>query len=235
LAYLEGQLSIAKEVDRPLRINYRDTIKCVEILCKNLEAIELEISIISAQRLLNALRKKRAGQLYDCLRELQGRVYDQFEKSEVIIIPIRKNHFYTKRELFGAQVETRFPRIIEDIEESGKCLALGRSTATVFHLMRIMEVGVQEFGSLLGVPIPTEKTWQDIMNRVNKAIGLLPENTPQEKKIKSNYGAAASHLSNVKIAWRNEVMHPKATYTEEEAEDIFSHVKAFIRYLATIL
>jgi hypothetical protein len=33
------------------------------------------------------------------------------------------------------------------------------------------------------------------------------------------YAEAASHLYNVKVAWRNEVMHPKQTYTFEEAED----------------
>src|SRR5271169_6002061 len=35
----------------------------------------------------------------------------------------------------------------------GKCLALGRPTAAVFHLMPVMEIGVQRFGADLGVTL----------------------------------------------------------------------------------
>lgn len=46
------------------------------------------------------------------------------------------------------------------------------------------------------------------------------------------YAAAAGHLYNVKIAWRNEVMHPKKTYTAEEAKKLLNAVDTFIRDLA---
>jgi hypothetical protein len=39
----------------------------------------------------------------------------------------------------GEQVEIKFMSAIQDIEEAGKCLAMGRGTATVFHLMRVVE------------------------------------------------------------------------------------------------
>jgi hypothetical protein len=45
----------------------------------------------------------------------------------------------------------------------------------------------------------------------------------------------ASHLYNVKVAWRNEVMHPKQTYTEEEAEMLLKQVAAFLQGLGNIL
>ena len=47
--------------------------------------------------------------------------------------------------------------------------------------------------------------------------------------------AIQAHLYNVKVAWRNEVMHPKATYTELEARDILNHVRAFLTELVKIL
>jgi hypothetical protein len=39
----------------------------------------------------------------------------------------------------------------EDADEAGKCFAVGRYTACVFHLMRIMERCVQKMGRDLGV------------------------------------------------------------------------------------
>jgi hypothetical protein len=39
----------------------------------------------------------------------------------------------------------------------------------------------------------------------------------------------------VKLAWRNEVMHPKVTYTSEEARRVLDAVKAFIEDLAAIV
>jgi hypothetical protein len=59
--------------------------------------------------------------------------------------------------LFGTEVEDKLPNVIEDIAEAGKCLGLRRPTAAVFHLMRIMEVGVQKFGDKLGVMLTEEK------------------------------------------------------------------------------
>ena len=45
----------------------------------------------------------------------------------------------------------------EDIAEAGKCLGVGRPTASVFHLMRVMEIGVPRFGDVLGVKLADEK------------------------------------------------------------------------------
>jgi hypothetical protein len=39
----------------------------------------------------------------------------------------------------------------------------------------------------------------------------------------------------VKLAWRNEVMHPNDTYTLEEAENLIRLVKVFMGQLATIV
>ncbi len=55
--------------------------------------------------------------------------------------------------------------------------------------------------------------------------------SPEPKK----FAAISSHLYNVKLAWRNEVMHPKQTYTLEDAHKIFQSVDTFTRDLASVL
>jgi hypothetical protein len=45
----------------------------------------------------------------------------------------------------------------------------------------------------------------------------------------------AANLYAVKLAWRNEVMHPNDKYTLEEAGDLIRLVKVFMGQLATVV
>jgi hypothetical protein len=138
---------------------------------------------------------------------------------------------------FGQQVQDKFPAAIsEDIAEASKCLACARYTASVFHLMRVMEAGVQGFADMLNVPLvqlPSgkSKVWQLILNDTKAAIDKLPQHDAKTKK----YSEISANLYHVKVAWRNEVMHPKQTYTEEQASEVFAASKAFMRELASVL
>ncbi|HEY1682888.1 MAG TPA: hypothetical protein VGF98_14675 [Candidatus Tumulicola sp.] len=78
------------------------------------------------------------------------------------------SHFVTP--LNGwTDVVARFPTMIEDIEEAEKCNSLARSTAAVFHLMRMMEIGVQAFGNALGLVGTPHKTWGAISNEIGRS------------------------------------------------------------------
>ena len=154
-----------------------------------------------------------------------------FHFDPVDLPPECKELYRQSKPPFGSEVEAKFPQMSEEISESGKCLALGRPTAAVFHLMRVMEIGTQKLGDKLGVQFASEKNWQNILDEVNKAIKAMDHKAAQTKA----YAAAASHLYHVKLAWRNEVMHPKQTYTHDEATKVHAAVDAFIRDLASIL
>jgi hypothetical protein len=48
-------------------------------------------------------------------------------------------NYYTGKNLFGDDVDSKFPSTKEDIENAGKCIGVGQDTAAVFHIMRAME------------------------------------------------------------------------------------------------
>ncbi len=169
----------------------------------------------------------------EMLTELDQRLRDELDGIWFKYLSEAKADLYNAKHPFGEEVANKCARAITDIEEAAKCLALDRGTATVFHLMRVMEIGLQSFGDKLGVELTQGKVWQVILDQVNKTIRAMPEISPQQKEIKSLYGEIASHLYNVKLAWRNPVMHPKSSYTLEEAEDIFKNVETFMDRLAT--
>ena len=133
--------------------------------------------------------------------------------------------------LFGPRVALKLPSTAEDISEAAQCLALNRPTACVFHLMRVMETGVQILGNRLGIQLTADKNWQKILDEANKAIKALNQKDATTKA----YAGISSNLYNVKLALRNEVMHPKQTYTPDEAKNVFHAVRNFTQDLAALL
>jgi hypothetical protein len=164
--------------------------------------------------------------------ELHVRICDELEGRFFLFLPSENISYYEQRKpLFGVEVERKFSMMSEDISEAGKCLSLNRATAAIFHLMRVMEIAVQRFGDKLDIVLTTDKNWQNILDEINNAIRSLDQKAAQTKA----YAGVSAHLYNVKIHWRNEVMHPKQTYSMQEARDVFEAVRIFIRDLAGIL
>ena len=83
--------------------------------------------------------------------------------------------YYETRPLFGPDVFNNFSSANDDIDEAGKCLALGRGTACVMHLMRVLEVGLAALASALGAN--KQLIGADICRRLIKSLrrglGLL--------------------------------------------------------------
>jgi hypothetical protein len=169
------------------------------------------------------------------LDEVAARMRDELLLCLFMQIPSDRIDYFVDKPQFGEAVATKFPKAITDIQEAGKCYATGRSTASVFHLMRVMEVSVQWLGTKLGIILAGRKNWHNILDEVDKAIKALPVKTTAQRKKRSRLAEASAHLRMVKDAWRNDVMHPKETYSEEEAERIFRNVKDFMIHLATKL
>jgi hypothetical protein len=147
-------------------------------------------------------------------------------------------YFEPEEPLFGEEFAAKFnTRGTFELEEAGKCVALDRSTAAAFHLMRIMEIGVQAFAKCLGISDPTkpvEKNWGFILERIWK--DGIEKKWPNGAARMSGDGALFDELyaslDAVKNPWRNGTMHVEKKYTPEEAIHIYSAVRGFMMRLA---
>ncbi len=129
----------------------------------------------------------------------------------------------------------RFNSTRFDVEECGKCLALRRYTASVFHSMRILEIALNVLAGTLQVPCDYTN-WHNVIERIaSKVKGIDSSWGTDYKEQQQFYSEAAVHFMFVKDAWRNHVMHVRHTYDEERATAICGHVQAFMRHLATKL
>jgi hypothetical protein len=210
----------------------KEISKNLRTIRKQCEQIGLTVALACIEEGIYDLRQEfvkpeTIGKIYDDLSETIRR---EMQSINFFYMPQKQTRFYRQYELFGSKVAVKFPSLEFDIIEAGNCFAMGRSTACVFHLMRIMEMGVQEFGNKLGVVLASQKNWQNILDEINKAIKGLPK-TPESVALSQT----SAHLYNVKVAWRNQVMHPHDKYTLDEAEDLINHVKAFMKTLAKIM
>lgn len=194
----------------------------------------LPMSALIANRIREHMKDnlKVDNQLKNLIDQLHGRISDEIDSRFVFILSMNEKWFYNPDiPIFGKEVAGNFDDMNEDITEAGNCFALGRYTACVFHLMRVMEIAVQKFGDKLGVTAVHDKNWHNIVDEINKKI----KNLPQKDTVTKAYTAIAAHLYNVKVAWRNPTMHPKETYTEEEATAILNAVKIFLKDLIKVL
>lgn len=210
----------------------------LEDLIKVCTDVELNYSLMHLQRMEEALSEPEytIGQCALSIRELQRRIDDEMSSILLMLIPQNRIEYYEGSNLFGQEVSDKFPSAVIDIEEAGKCFATGRYTACVFHLMRVMEIGVKFLGTKMQIPLASEKEWGKILDGINGKMKIMTSGfgklTARKKAKRDKYSAVVAHLTHVKDAWRNRVMHPKDSYTDEQAEEVFRFVKVYMNYLA---
>jgi len=220
-----GIRSLAK--DGSFRLRQALILADMGVLIPSLDRLDVAIGGQGAMPLMN-LSQAIMHTLSGIRDHLSSEYFFHLDQSDVPL--------YLTQEPFGSDVTRKFPKATEDIAEAAKSLALQRPTAAVFHLMRVMELALRALAKKLKVTTidPNVESWNKITDHVNKAINGLPAKTTPEQSRKTKFGAVSAHLNSVRIAWRNEVMHPKQSYSREEAHTIFNAVRAFMIDLAAL-
>jgi len=195
------------------------------------------------ERLINQAQQQgcKFGEFVSEFNELLHRFTDELEDRLLFHIPSEHQKYFTEsQKLMGDEVIAKFPSAIFDIEEAGKCLAITRETACVFHLMRIMEAGLRYLcveAASFGISIPdpdSNRSWSGWLDPIEKELRKDRKlKTAEWNAIEPAYAQVAAHLRTVSTAWRNPTMHVGTKYTPEEAEDIFNATRGFMRHLST--
>jgi hypothetical protein len=139
--------------------------------------------------------------------------------------------------LFGERVAMVFPESTPELAEAGRCFALERWTACVFHLMRALELALHKWAAHLGVDqfsaIKLEN-WKNILDAAERKIKALEHQTKGANKDAelTYYSETLAHYRVIKDAWRNHVAHARERYDEGRAMSIMNHVGEFMNLLA---
>jgi hypothetical protein len=103
-------------------------------------------------------------QMKDTINHLNQTIVWELEDRFFMYIPAVRMKRYDQKELFGAAVNDAFPDASFDIIEAGNCYAAGRWTASVFHLMRILEIGLAAFGREFNLTLE-HTNWQPFIGQ----------------------------------------------------------------------
>jgi hypothetical protein len=177
--------------------------------------------------------------LIDRVESLEGLADKELNGKCFLYVPAERAKFWpttSKPNIFGDKVASSFPSASFDIGNSGACLATMASTAAVFHLMRVLEIGLAALGNVFDVSL-SHTNWAPAIEEIESRIRGMRQDPmwkalPDCKEQQEFYAQAASHFAILKDAWRNHTMHVRGKYTEAEAERIFETVKAFMQKLA---
>lgn len=181
--------------------------------------------------------------------EAKGELWDELER-EMVQLGVRFNeeveavnaYKLTEAEesLFAdptkdwQNVLPQFASTLVDVEEAGRCFALGRFTASVFHSMRILEIGLAALGKEFGVA--TDKTnWGTIIQNIQNEIEVKSKAQGAGWADQQFYSEATLDFRFFKDAWRNHVMHVHLPVDEGKAKVISDRVRHFMHHLATKL
>jgi hypothetical protein len=208
-------------------------------LVERLEDLELTESAMCAEEILDSIRTgkyKTSHSIKPKVNELLNIIRYQLRSRLILMLPQAKLHYYDDiLKVFSFATREAFPSAFVDMTEACKCFALGRDTACVFHLMRVLEAGLNTLSKDLCVPIG--RNWNTALDMIEKEIRSRSTKThgQQWKLDEPFYSEAATHFRFIKNAWRNYVAHLHEHYNEERARGILDHVGGFMRHLATRL
>jgi len=156
-----------------------------------------------------------------------------------VLSPHEQDFFEPKAPLFGKDFDDKFrSNGTFELDEAAKCMAFSRPTAAVFHLMRIMEIGIRTTAKCLGIPDPVkpyERTWGEILKKIRDEgwAKKWPRAADRMQGDGAFFEALHASLDAVKNPLRDNTMHIENKYTDSEARHIFELVKGFMMKLAS--
>jgi hypothetical protein len=211
-------------------------------LSVHLEAIGAPIAAMAALDAESSIKRAYAtwGTVKDGADDVRRTASRELTKVTLLSLSPQERKYYDSSDPpFGEEFSNKFQSAgLFELDEAAKCLALGRSTAAVFHLMRLMEIGIRAISDCLGMPAPAkpaEKNWGTILRKIWD--DGIARKWPTAKDRMAGDGAVFeglhASLDAVKAPWRDATMHVEKKYTPQEAEHIFMAVKGFMMALSS--
>lgn len=214
-----------------------ESLRIVEERCRE---IGLGISAETAEEVREELGRQPGAYtwLVSKVSELQRLIQREMRQQLFFHVTPAQARFWPRPTdpLFGAKVNSSFPSAAFDIDSAGICLAVRMGTASVFHLMRVLETGLGALARRFDVSFEFTN-WAPVLDQIVSVVRGMRKDPqfnclPDCKEQQEFYSQAVSHFGVLKDAWRNHVMHVRGKYTAEEAEVIFVDVRAFMKKLA---
>jgi hypothetical protein len=217
--------------------------------------------------LRSTAEKMTAGSLQYSLHHLLELMQSELQKRKVFVIDSEKSKFYQNdiygikpptadvmrsfvdwpvpQPQFGVRVVEAFPSAYMDIVEAGRCLALNRNNAAVYHLMQVAEVGLRvlawdrrvEVKRKKGQVIPLDfAQWGEMIRGLEdkkKDINHWKRSKHLKEGAVRYYTHAIFEVDSFNEIFRKHISHSRnKLYEPDVAASCWGHVQRFMDTLA---
>ena len=124
-------------------------------------------------------------------------------------------------ESFPIEIMEHIPqKARDDWRSAGRCLAFSLLSATGFHVARAVEATLEVYYQLYTAKSGTLNGWNDYIQALEAVVTSGANPAPVAKTI--------AELKQMKDDYRNPVMHPRVTLTENDARMLFDNGESLI-------
>ena len=234
----------AEDLDQSLDKDFRKKLaKDFSDIGEACEVVHANLAAKSAFRFSDELKQQDVDditikKLHGVFDDIESRMNDECEDISVLILNRQERSFYytIADDIAGWSISTSFVDAARELEEASRCYALGRARACVFHGMRMLEIGLKSFSSLLDIPepkTPAERNWGRVLDKIkNKIDQEYPKKERIPNSLGSTYEKIYATLEAVKNPWRNATMHVESFYQDAEARLILNNTTEFLRLIS---
>jgi len=163
-----------------------------------------------------------------CMQQLIGAAGAELDARQLFVIGPKYADLFTNQFVFGQSFADLLPDASYDAEEVGKCMALARWTAAVFHMMRAVELAAQHLARKVGATHADKHGETLALGVLTANIGAKVDAMPKGKE-QDNWQKAKLLLHSCNRAYRTKTAHPAAKYTEPEAESALQVTRSFMQ------
>jgi len=178
---------------------------------------------------------------------LRGAFFDEMKTWHVLFLNEKEAAIFDHGETttFGQQVINAFPTALPNMIEACKCFALNRWTATTYHCMGVLEVGIRALCKELQVTIDLDlpdTTWNKMQNAITAR--LTPQGSSGIPRKASHpatwpddeifFNEALQDIRMLSKAYRNPAMHFRSinAASDGQARRVLEGTAGFMRSLS---
>lgn len=217
----------------------------VNILRALYESYGMSSSAAQCGRIIEKIESKganlRCGELREGLKQLRERSEDEFKGQFFLHLEPKQARQFNDPESDWREITSRFHKVRYNIEETGKCFALERYGAAVFHALQVAEYGVIQLSTLLQVQ--GDKPGWGALKRLSAILEKPYALRSELEKTHSKLLEGTVHLAViVRDNWRhkldhvdNQIVWVESDFSADVADSIISAIRAFMRKLASEL
>jgi hypothetical protein len=219
-AFVKGDEQYFALVDDKMKSLY---LEAAHSIMPPLQTLEASLAWMEAERLVRNIQSEPSisyRHIADSLQSINMRLKDELALRSVYVLKAGKAQYFDGAlNMFGKEFSEKFQSATYEVDEAGKCFALERSSACVFHLMRVLEIGIYAASRSLNIPDPVKdaaRNWGAMLKKVSEELDRKNKSGWKglDKEFFSEIYASLEAVSNV---WRNATMHIETKYTPDEA------------------